>query len=379
MLSQEEWGRYARQMVLPGMGPEGQEKLKRGKVLVVGAGGLGCPVLLYLAAAGVGTLGIADGDVVSASNLHRQVLYGTGDVGQPKAETAARRLREMNPLIAVQTHPAHLSAANALELLAGYDWVVDCTDNFPARYLINDACVLLGKPFVYGAIHRFEGQVSVFNHAGPDGEPGPTYRCLFAEPPPPDQVPNCAEAGVLGVLPGVVGLLQATEVVKALTGNGQVLSGELLLLDLLETSFRKIRFRRTPRAAQVTGLIDYEAFCRGATPPDAASDAVRSLTVHELNGKLEAGEAVALLDVREPHEYEVCRLEGATLVPLRHVAARAGEIPRDRPVVVYCHFGGRSERAVQQLQAEFGFTNLYNLEGGIDAWAREIDEDMERY
>jgi adenylyltransferase/sulfurtransferase len=353
MLSQEEWGRYARQMVLPGMGPEGQEKLKRAKVLVVGAGGLGCPVLLYLAAAGVGTLGIADGDVVSASNLHRQVLYGTGDVGRPKAETAARRLREMNPLITVSVHPAHLSSGNALDLLAGYDWVVDCTDNFPARYLIN--------------------------HAGPGGEPGPTYRCLFAEPPPPDQVPNCAEAGVLGVLPGVVGMLQATEVVKALTGNGKVLGGELLLLDLLDTSFRKIRFRRTPRANQVTGLIDYEAFCRGAAPPDQTPGAVRSLTVHALHDKLEAGEAVALLDVREPHEYAVCHLEGATLVPLRHIGERADEIPRDRPVVVYCHFGGRSERAVQQLQAEFGFTNLNNLEGGIDAWAREIDEEMERY
>ncbi|HEX8529939.1 MAG TPA: ThiF family adenylyltransferase, partial [Cytophagales bacterium] len=324
----------------------------------------------------VGTLGIADGDVVSASNLHRQVLYGAGDVGDSKAETAARRLREMNPLITVAVHPAHLSGGNALALLAGYDWVVDCTDNFAARYLINDACVLLGKPFVYGAIHRFEGQVSVFNHAGPNGEPGPTYRCLFAEPPPPDQVPNCAEAGVLGVLPGVVGLLQATEVVKALTGNGNVLSGELLLLDLLETSFRKIRFRRTPRAAQVTGLIDYEAFCRGA---DAPPDAVRSLTVYALHDKLAAGEAVALLDVREPHEYEVCRLDGATLMPLKQVAARAHAIPRDRPVVVYCHFGGRSEAAVRQLQAEFGFTNLYNLQGGIDAWAREIDEEMERY
>jgi adenylyltransferase/sulfurtransferase len=379
MLSQEEWGRYARQMVLPGMGPEGQQKLKSARVLVVGAGGLGCPVLLYLAAAGVGTLGIADGDVVSLSNLHRQVLYGTGDVGQSKAETAARRLREMNPLITVTVHSTYLSSGNALELLSGYDWVVDCTDNFPARYLINDACVLLGKPFVYGAIHRFEGQVSVFNHQGLDGQLGPTYRCLFPKPPPPDQVPNCAEAGVLGVLPGVVGLLQATEVVKALTGNGQVLGGELLLMDLLETSFRKIRFRRTPHAGQITGLIDYELFCRGAAPPDAASDAVKSLTVHELHDKLEAGEAVALLDVREPHEYEVCRLEGATLVPLRHVAARAGSIPRDRPVVVYCHFGSRSEGAVRQLQAEFGFTNLYNLQGGIDAWAQEIDEEMERY
>jgi adenylyltransferase/sulfurtransferase len=251
---------------------------------------------------------------------------------------------------------------------------VDCTDNFPARYLINDACVLLGKPFVYGAIHRFEGQVSVFNHPGPNGEPGPTYRCLFPEPPPPDQVPNCAEAGVLGVLPGVVGLFQATEVVKALTGNGKVLVGELLLMDLLETSFRKIRFRRTPQAGQVTGLIDYEVFCRGTTP-----DEVKPLTVHELHEKLEAGEALALLDVREPHEYAICHLEGATLVPLRHVASRAGEIPRDRTVVVYCHFGGRSEGAVRQLQAEFGFTNLYNLQGGIDAWAREMDEEMERY
>ena len=374
MLTQEEWSRYARQMVLPGMGPEGQEKLKRARVLVVGAGGLGCPVLLYLAAAGVGTLGIADGDVVSSSNLHRQVLYGTADVGKPKAATAAARLREMNPLITLHTHPAHLSSSNALGILGGYDWVVDCTDNFPARYLINDACVLLGKPFVYGAIHRFEGQVSVFNYAGSGGALGPTYRCLFPEPPPPDQVPNCAEAGVLGVLPGVAGLFQATEVVKALTGNGKVLSGELLLLDLLETSFRKIRFRRTPDAGKVTGLIDYEAYCRGAAP-----DEVNSLSVHELHEKLQAGQAVALLDVRESHEFDVCHLEGATLVPLRHVAARADGIPRDRPVVVYCHFGGRSEGAVRQLQEKFGFTNLYNLQGGIDAWAREIDEEMARY
>jgi adenylyltransferase/sulfurtransferase len=361
-------------MVLPGMGREGQEKLKNAKVLVIGAGGLGCPVLLYLAAAGVGTIGIVDGDQVSSSNLHRQVLYGTDDVGKSKAGTAGLRLREMNSFITVYTYPTHLSGHNARELLGAYDWVVDCTDNFPARYLINDACVLLGKPFVYGAIHRFEGQVSVFNYADNNGERGPTYRCLFPEPPPPDQVPNCAEAGVLGVLPGVVGLFQATEIVKAVTGTGKVLSGELLIMDLLETSFRKIRFRRSRDAGKITGLIDYEAYCRGAD-----RDEVKSLTVHELQGKLEAGETITLLDVREPHEYQICRLEGATLIPLKEVAARAGQISREAPVVVYCHFGGRSEKAIRLLQGQFGFTNLYNLDGGIDAWAREIDEDMERY
>jgi len=374
MLTQEEFSRYGRQMILPGMGREGQEKLKRAKVLVVGAGGLGCPALLYLAAAGVGAIGIVDGDAVSVSNLHRQVLYGAGDVGKPKAQTAAGALRNLNPFLTIQSHPVHLSRQNALALLEGYEWVVDCTDNFPARYLINDACVLLQKPFVYGAIHRFEGQVSVFNYQQPEGERGPTYRCLFPVPPPPDQVPNCAEAGVLGVLPGVVGLLQATEIVKAITGLGQALSGELLLMDLLETSFRKIRFRRTAAADQVTELIDYELFCRGSVPSE-----IRHWRAEELREKREAGGEVGLLDVREPHEYAICHLEGATLIPLNALPGRVDQIPRDKPVVVYCHFGGRSEKAIRQLQQEFGFTNLYNLRGGIDAWARAVDEEMARY
>jgi adenylyltransferase/sulfurtransferase len=376
MLSQEEWGRYARQMVLPGMGPEGQEKLKRARVLVVGAGGLGCPVLLYLAAAGVGTLGIADGDVVSPSNLHRQVLYGDGDVGRPKAETAARRLREMNPLITVSVHPAHLSSANALDLLAG------TTGGGLHRQLPGP---LPGQRRL-----RAAGQtVRVRGHSpvrGPGvgvqppgagrGRRGPTYRCLFPEPPPPDQVPNCAEAGVLGVLPGVVGLFQATEVVKALTGHGKVLGGELLVMDLLETSFRKIRFRRTPRPAQVTGLIDYETVLPGRRPPrrrSSPSPCTNSTT------SCKPGKPWPCSTCGSPTNTTSAAWKGPRWCR-SGTCGRAGRNPAGPA-------GGgvlslrRPERRGDPAVA--GGVRLYQplqpARAGIDAWAREIDEEMERY
>ena len=375
MLTPDERRRYQRQTILPEIGTEGQEKLKNARVLVVGAGGLGCPVLLYLAAAGVGTLGIVDGDTVSESNLHRQVLYGTADVGLPKAGVATRRLGE-NSFVRAIPYAHRLDRTNALDTIRQYDLVVDCTDNFAARYLVNDACVLLGKPFVYAAIHRFEGHVSVFNYADPRqtvATPGPTYRCLYPEPPGPGQIPNCEQAGVVGTLPGVVGIYQANEVIKLLTGAGRVLSGELLILDLLEMTTRKIRVPRRPEAGKITELIDYDVFCNGF---DANS--VKVLNGRELQQKLVAGEEIVLVDVREPYEYDICHLEGAILIPMDSVGERLSRIPVDQPVVMYCHHGMRSAHVIRYLQGQ-GYTNLLNLSGGIDAWAREVDRKMAVY
>jgi len=379
-LERSELLRYARHLALPEVGLEGQARLKRARVLCVGAGGLGSPLALYLAAAGVGTLGLVDDDVVDPSNLQRQLLYGTGDIGRPKVDAAADRLADVNPHVEVVRHRTRLTSANALEILRDYDVVVDGTDNFPTRYLVNDACVLLGKPNVYGSVYRWEGQVSVFATSG-----GPCYRCLFREPPPPGLVPNCAEGGVMGVLPGIIGSLQAMETLKLILGVGQTLAGRLLIFDAMEMLWREVSLRRDPACPvcgeQPTqrGLIDYEVFCGVKPPPGepAAATPVPELDVRELSERLARGDVPFLLDVREPWEWRLGNLaeHGAVLMPMAELDARIGEIPRDRPVVVYCRVGERSARAAARLIEE-GFGPVYNLRDGLLAWAREVDPDI---
>jgi adenylyltransferase/sulfurtransferase len=393
-LSPEEIRRYGRHLTLPEVGPEGQRRLKAARVLLVGAGGLGSPLGLYLAAAGVGTLGLVDFDVVDESNLQRQVLYRTSDVGRPKLEAAAERLGEINPHVEVVPHPLRLSSENALDVLDGYDVVVDGSDNFPTRYLVNDACVLLGKPDVYGSIFRFEGQVAVFW-----GARGPCYRCLFAEPPPPGLVPSCAEGGVLGVLPGVVGALQANEAIKLLLdpeGGADPAIGRLVAFDALRLRFREVRVRKDPRcpvcSAEPTQreLIDYEAFCGVGKEPEAAREEEAEadkdslpfqITAPELARWLEEGRPVRVLDVRTPMEHRICRLEGATLVPLQELPRRFGELGAPdgsgEIVVSLCHHGARSAQATAFLRGH-GFAAV-NLAGGIDAWSREVDPSVPRY
>ena len=382
--SPEEITRYARHITLPDVGWEGQRKLKSARVLIVGAGGLGSPAALYLAAAGVGTIGLVDFDDVDISNLQRQVLYGTGDIGTSKLVAAADRLRDLNPHVRVVKHELRLTSANAMDVLADYDVVIDGTDNFPTRYLVNDACVLLGKPYVYGSILRFEGQVSVFLA----GE-GPCYRCLFREPPPPGLVPSCAEGGVLGVLPGIIGSLQTLETIKLITGAGESLVGRLVLFDALTFRWRELRLRRNPDCAvcgdapTVTALIDYDEFCAsGDTTMDTPQQpqAISNITVAELKQRLDDGEDIALIDVREPFEWEIANLAayGARLIPLDEVLDRTDEIEQDRDVVVYCRTGSRSAGAIRQLRAR-GVERLHNLKGGIRAWAEEIEPDMPVY
>ncbi|WP_266368185.1 molybdopterin-synthase adenylyltransferase MoeB [Tellurirhabdus rosea] len=395
MLLPAETARYQKHLNLPEIGTEGQLKLKQARVLVVGAGGLGCPVLLYLAAAGVGTLGIIDPDTVDISNLQRQVLYTTEQVGQPKAVMAANHLRKLNPEIRLKIYAHALDRSNARTLIDEYDLVIDCTDNFAVRYLVNDACVLLGKPFIYGAIHRFEGQVAVLNaplsadaltvgiapnSVTPDAESqnavrrGPTYRCLFPEHPNQMEIPNCADTGVLGVLPGVIGTYQANEAIKLITGIGHPLSDSLLMVDLLAMSFQKIKVRRRADADAAARRGWEEGIKVGA-----AAAAQRKITPKELADRLSQGEEIFLLDVRERPEYNICHLEGAVLIPVNIIANNIKRIPADRPVVVYCHHGIRSQYVVDYLQTEHGFTNLKNLQGGIHAWAREVEPEMEVY
>lgn len=348
-----------------------------GRVLLVGAGGLGSPAALYLAAAGVGTLGIVDDDVVDETNLQRQVLHGTGAVGRPKLESAAARLLDLNPLVTVVPHAERLTSANALDLVRRYDVVLDGSDNFPTRYLVNDACVLTDRPDVYGAIFRFEGQVSVFGAEG-----GPCYRCLFRDPPPPDLVPSCEEAGVLGVVPGVIGSLQALEVIKLLTGVGESLVGRLLLFDGLQGTTRELPLSRDPDCPlcgahpTITELIDYEAFC--GTPAREPSTRPEELTPAQLRAWLAEPTPPMLLDVREEWEHRIARIEGATLVPMGTIPSRLNDLPRDRPLVLYCHHGTRSYRAMDFLRAQ-GFTKVAHLDGGIAAWADEVDPGMARY
>lgn len=376
-LTPDEQRRYARHLTLPHVGPEGQRKLKQARVLIAGAGGLGSASALYLAAAGVGRLGLVDFDVVDASNLQRQVIHGESTLGLPKVESAARRLRDLNPHIAVETYHDKLTSHNALDVLSRYDVVVDGTDNFAARYLLNDACMLTGKPLIYGAVYRFEGQVSVFGLPG-----GPCYRCLLPEPPPPGSVPSCAEAGVLGVLPGTIGTLQATEALKLVLGAGEPLAGRLLLYDALAMTFDTIRLPKRADcpacgAHPTITLIDYETYCSvdHATDPQPA---FQQQSARQVKARLDAGERLLLLDVREPYELQLSALDGALNVPMSEMAARWSEIPREQPVVVFCHTGVRSASLIDALR-EVGYTNLINMAGGIDAWSREVDSSVPRY
>ncbi|HWJ24517.1 MAG TPA: molybdopterin-synthase adenylyltransferase MoeB [Gemmatimonadaceae bacterium] len=388
-LSAPELQRYARHLSLPNVGVEGQERLRAASVLLVGAGGLGSPVALYLAAAGVGRLGLVDFDRVDVTNLQRQVLHGTRDIGRKKIESARDRITDVNPHVALDLYDTTLTSANAMEIIARYDVVVDGTDNFQTRYLTNDACVILGKPNVYGSVSRFEGQASVF--ATPDG---PCYRCLFREPPPPGLVQNCAEAGVFGVLPGLIGMIQATETVKLLLGLGEPLAGRLLLVDALRMSFRTIQLRKDPQCPacgtrEITQLIDYEEFCgmkanggdggRGTGDDTGSDGGVREITVRELAAKLRSGGGdFDLIDVREPYEYAIARIPGARLVPMRTLPAAASSLDPSREIVLHCHHGARSAAAAEYLQG-LGFRNVWNLAGGIDAWSDEVDEKVPKY
>ena len=377
-LSNEEIGRYSRHLIMPEVALEGQKKLKQAKVLTIGTGGLGSPLALYLAAAGVGTIGIVDFDVVDESNLQRQILHGTSDVGRPKVESAHDKLKDINPNVNVVVHEEALTSENALDILKDYDVIVDGTDNFPTRYLVNDACVLLGKPNVYGSIFRFEGQASVFW-----AEEGPCYRCLYPEPPPPGLVPSCAEGGVLGILPGAIGTIQATETVKLILGIGEPLVGRLILYDALGMSFREMKLRKDPDCPvcgenpTVTELIDYQEFC--GIPQAAAAEQenkVPEISVQELKAKMDNG-GINVLDVREPYEYEIANL-GAPLIPLNELPQRYEELDRDEPLAIHCRSGARSANAVKLLQ-ERGFEKVYNVEGGILAWSEEIDPSLPQY
>jgi len=374
--SPAELRRYGRQMVMPELGPEGQERLRRGSVLLVGAGGLGSPAALYLAAAGVGRLGLVEFDRVDETNLHRQVLYGGADVGRPKMEAALERLRDLNAEIEVVPFAERFAAGNARRLVAGYDVVVDGSDNFATRYLVNDACVLEGKPSVFGAVLRFEGQLSVFW-----AEKGPCYRCLFPEPPPAGLVPSCAEAGVLGVLPGVIGTLQAAEAIKLVSGIGEPLIGRLLLFDGLSGRFREVELRKAstcPVCSLERGeieLVEYAELC--GEEVTTAEELPLAIDVAELAHRREAGEALLLVDVRTPMESSLARIEGATLIPLQELAARIDELPCDREVILHCHHGPRSDRAALYLRQQ-GY-RARSLQGGIDAWSLEVDSDVPRY
>ncbi len=375
-LSKEELARYSRHIIIPEFNIEGQKKLKAAKVLVIGTGGLGSPMLLYLAAAGVGTIGIVDFDVVDDSNLQRQVLYSVKDVGRPKVEAAKERILGLNPHINVIAYNEHLSSKNALEIFKDYDVVADGTDNFPTRYLVNDACVLTGIPNVYASIFRFDGQVSVFNYNN-----GPNYRDLYPEPPPPGLVPSCAEGGVLGVLPGIIGSLQANEVIKVITGIGETLSGRLFAFDALNFStkiFKIGKDKSNPLNGEnptIKELIDYQQFC--GIVPDVINEKVKEITVQELKQKMDAKEDFQLIDVREKHEYDFVNL-GAELIPLNSVLDNVEKFSRDKQVIIHCKGGVRSAKAIQALE-EKGFTNLYNLKGGIVAYAKEVDESLPVY
>jgi len=375
-LSHEEILRYSRHLILPDVGVEGQKKLKAARVLLVGAGGLGSPAALYLAAAGVGTLGIVDFDVVDKTNLQRQVLHGTSTVGIPKLESAKQRISDLNPNVRVETFETRLTAENALDIIRDFDIVADGTDNFPTRYLVNDACVLLGKPNVYGSIFRFEGQASVF-HA----KLGPCYRCLYSEPPPPGLVPSCAEGGVLGVLPGIIGSIQAMETIKLILGVGEPLIGRLVLFDALKLQFRELKLEKDPDCPvcgthpTVTELIDYEAFCGvGAEPSYDGAE----ITAQDLKTEWDRSANLLVIDVREPHEYEIAHIDGAVLIPLSELPTRLGELDGHREIVTHCHHGARSLKALEILKAA-GFSKVRSLRGGIDAWAVNVDPSLPRY
>jgi adenylyltransferase/sulfurtransferase len=373
-LTNDEMRRYARHVIMPEVGLEGQERLKAARVLCVGAGGLGSPLLLYLAAAGVGTIGIVDFDVVDESNLQRQVIHSTDNLGRSKIDSAAARVAAINPFVTVKTFNEKLTSENALRIFSDFDLVADGTDNFATRYLVNDACVLTGKLNIYASVFRFEGQATVFG-----AKDGPCYRCLYPEPPPPGMVPSCAEGGVLGILPGLLGLIQATETIKLIAGLGDSLVGRLLLVDALAMHFRELRIKKDPdcpacgKNPTLTGLIDYEQFCgvRGETP------AIPQIEPAELKRRLDAGEEIVVLDVREPHEYQIANI-GGRLVPLRELPKKLDGLERDGEIVVHCKTGGRSAKACEVL-LNAGFKRVSNLAGGIDAWAQKVDPTLTRY
>jgi adenylyltransferase/sulfurtransferase len=374
-MTNDERIRYSRHLIMPEVGAEGQRRLNEARVLCIGAGGLGSPIALYLAAGGVGTIGLVDFDAVDLSNLQRQILHGTKDVGRSKLESARDRLRDLNPKIDVELHETRFTSQNAVALVEPYDIVVDGCDNFPTRYLSSDVCVWARKPNIYGSVFRFEGQATVFApHLG-----GPCYRCLFPDPPEPGTIPNCAEAGVLGVLPGMIGLVQAIEAIKLILGTGQSLVGRLLHFDALKMKFRELNLRRDPQCPvcgenpSIFEPIDYEMFCGARIDQE-----IPTISVRDLKRKIDAREPFRLLDVREIFEHEIARIDGAKLIPLREIGGRAEELPREEQIIVHCHSGKRSAQAVRLLR-ERGFRNVYNLEGGIDAWSSEIDPAVPRY
>ncbi|HEY0654860.1 MAG TPA: ThiF family adenylyltransferase [Chryseosolibacter sp.] len=382
-LSREEIKRYSRHLVIDEIGVTGQERLKGASVLIVGAGGLGCPIALYLTAAGVGTIGIADHDALDVSNLQRQVLYSVDDIGQKKADVAVRRLKTLNPLISIRAFTARITSENALNILEPFDIVVDGTDNFPTRYLLNDACVLLNKTLIYGSILKFEGQVAVLNFGTPDGGRSTNYRDLFPEPPAADTVQNCEQAGVVGVLPGIIGSIQASEVVKVITGAGEPLVDKLLIFDALTLDQTLINIPNRQSRRQIKSLIDYEDFCGISQEKDKSlagnqPNIMKEVTVQELKKLKDSGADFQLIDVREPHEYDICNLDGE-LIPMSEIPYNVDKISKDKQVVIHCRSGKRSGDMLLWLEKNHGFSNLYNLKGGILAWAKEIDPEMPQY
>ena len=381
-LSSDELARYSRHLLLPELKAAGQRRIKAARVLCIGAGGLGSPAALYLAAAGVGTIGLVDFDRVDISNLQRQILYGTNDVGRPKLEVASERIHDTNPNVDVVSYDCRFTSEKAQDVIAQYDVIIDGSDNFPTRYLSNDVCVFARKPNIYGSVFRFEGQASVFApHLG-----GPCYRCLFPEPPPPGAAPSCAEAGVLGVLPGIIGLVQATEALKLIVGEGEPLIGRLMLFDALKMKFREFKLRRDPECPvcgehpTIFRPIDYEQFCGAQAAGDALEleGAVPSVSVQELKRKMDARERLTLVDVRESWEYDIAQITGSRLIPLGELEERLRELPREGILVIQCHSGVRSEQGARLLQ-QAGFANVYNLEGGIEAWSKDVDPTVPRY
>ncbi|SNR39415.1 adenylyltransferase and sulfurtransferase [Haloechinothrix alba] len=378
-LTKEEVARYSRHLIIPDVGVEGQKRLKNAKVLVIGAGGLGSPALLYLAAAGVGTLGVIDFDVVDESNLQRQIIHGQSDVGRPKSESAKASVAEVNPFVDVVLHTEQLTSDNALDIFRGYDLILDGTDNFATRYLVNDAAVILGMPYVWGSIFRFEGQVSVFWEDAPNGK-GLNYRDLYPEPPPPGMVPSCAEGGVLGVLCASIGSIMVNEAIKLITGIGEPLLGRLISYDALEMRYREVKIRKDPETPTITELIDYDTFC-GVVSADASDAAAgHTITPAELKGKFDAAEDFELIDVREPHEYDIVNIKGAKLIPKDRILSgeALAELPQGKPIVLHCKTGGRSAEALAALH-KAGFSDATHLGGGVVGWANEIDPSLPTY
>ncbi|PHV65692.1 adenylyltransferase/sulfurtransferase MoeZ [Williamsia muralis] len=378
-LTRDEVARYSRHLIIPDLGVDGQKRLKNAKVLVIGAGGLGSPALLYLAAAGVGTIGIVEFDEVDESNLQRQVIHGQSDVGRPKADSARDSILEINPLVTVNTHKVRLDNDNAIELFSAYDLIVDGTDNFATRYLVNDAAVLAGKPYVWGSIYRFEGQASVFWEDAPGGL-GLNYRDLYPEAPPPGMVPSCAEGGVLGILCASIGSIMGTEAIKLITGIGETLLGRLMVYDALDMRYRTIKLRKDPEAPKITELIDYDAFCGVVSDEGVSAAADSTLTAVELKQRLDSGEKIALIDVREPVEWDIVRIDGATLIPKGDIESGEGlaQLPQDRPAVLYCKTGIRSAEALAAVK-KAGFSDATHLQGGITAWAKQVDPALPVY